>query len=77
MPVTDRPDPVLADPVAAEARGLAQLAWTGEQSVRADKLATGFKWLGRGWIGPLPVPVVLLLVVATGSAPAASRRRIS
>ena len=33
MPVTDRPDPVLADPVAAEARGLAQLAWTGEHIV--------------------------------------------
>jgi hypothetical protein len=33
VPVTERPDPVLADPVAAEARGLAQLAWTGERIV--------------------------------------------
>lgn len=43
------------------ARGLA-LAFTGEQSVRVDRLSSGFTWLGRGWLGPLPVPVVFLLV---------------
>lgn len=41
------------------ARGLA-LASTGEQSVRVDRLSEGFTWLGRGWIGPLPVPVAIL-----------------
>lgn len=43
------------------ARGVA-LAWTGDSSVKADRLATGFKALGRGMIGPLPVPVVILFV---------------
>jgi galactofuranose transport system permease protein len=41
------------------ARGLA-LAATGEQSVRVDRLSEGFSWLGRGLVGPLPVPVVVL-----------------
>ncbi len=41
------------------ARGLA-LAATGEESVRVDRLSEGFTWLGRGLIGPLPVPVVVL-----------------
>jgi ribose transport system permease protein len=40
------------------ARGLA-LAATGEQSVRVDKLSESFTWLGRGEIGPVPVPVIL------------------
>jgi ribose transport system permease protein len=43
------------------ARGLA-LAATGEQSVRVDRLSEGFTWLGRGEIGPLPVPVVILAI---------------
>ncbi|MGH9941352.1 MAG: ABC transporter permease [Pyrinomonadaceae bacterium] len=43
------------------ARGLA-LAATGEESVRVGRLSAGFTWLGRGWIGPLPVPVVILLL---------------
>jgi len=43
------------------ARGLA-LAATGEESVRVGRLSAGFTWLGRGWIGPLPVPVVILLI---------------
>ncbi len=42
------------------ARGLA-LASTGEQSVRVDRVAEGFTWLGRGKLGTdtlaLPVPV--------------------
>jgi ribose transport system permease protein len=43
------------------ARGLA-LAATGEESVRVDRLAEGFTWLGRGWIGPVPVPVLIVAV---------------
>ena len=43
------------------ARGVA-LAATGEQSVAVAADATGLTWLGRGWIGPIPVPVVLLLL---------------
>jgi ribose transport system permease protein len=43
------------------ARGLA-LAATGEQSVRVDRLSESFTWLGRGMIGPVPVPVVVLFV---------------
>lgn len=41
------------------ARGLA-LAVTDEKSVSAGGLSPAFSWLGRGYIGPLPVPVVLL-----------------
>lgn len=41
------------------ARGAA-LAFTGENSVRLDPAATGLTWLGRGWVGPIPVPVLLL-----------------
>jgi ribose transport system permease protein len=43
------------------ARGAA-LAYTGENSIPVDATATGMEWLGRGQIGPLPVPVVLLVV---------------
>jgi ribose transport system permease protein len=42
-------------------RGVA-LAATGEQSVRVGKLSEGFTWLGRGYLGPIPVPVALLAV---------------
>jgi len=41
------------------ARGLL-LVHTHEQSVRVDRSAEVLVWLGRGWIGPIPVPVVLL-----------------
>jgi ribose transport system permease protein len=41
------------------ARGIA-LAATGENSVRLDAGAAGLAWLGRGLVGPLPVPVLLL-----------------
>jgi len=48
------------------ARGLA-LAATGENSIPLAPGASGLAWLGRGEIGPLPVPVVLLLLAfATG-----------
>ena len=40
------------------ARGAA-LAVTAEQSVPVDRAATGITWLGRGTIGPIPVPVVI------------------
>jgi ribose/xylose/arabinose/galactoside ABC-type transport system permease subunit len=44
------------------ARGLA-LAVTNEKSVSAGRDApAAFGWLARGYIGPLPVPVVLLFV---------------
>jgi ribose transport system permease protein len=43
------------------ARGLA-LVYTGEQSVRAETAVGGFSWLGRGAIGFLPVPVLILII---------------
>ena len=43
------------------ARGLA-LVYTGEQSVRVSSLSEGFTWLGRGLAGPVPVPVIILVV---------------
>jgi ribose transport system permease protein len=50
------------------ARGAA-LAVTGEQSVSLPSDATGLAWLGRGSIGPIPVPVALLaLAYAVGWA---------
>jgi len=42
------------------AHGLA-LGLTHEVAVRADRHAVAFAWLGRGSIGPVPVPVVLLV----------------
>ena len=43
------------------ARGLA-LAVTRENSIPLAAEATGLAWLGRGEVGPLPVPVILLLL---------------
>jgi ribose transport system permease protein len=43
------------------ARGLA-LAATGEESVRVDKLSENFTRLGQGKFGPVPIPVLILLV---------------
>lgn len=43
------------------ARGLA-LASTGEQSVRVERVSEGFTWLGRGAIGPIPVPILVLVL---------------
>ncbi|MDI1243414.1 MAG: ABC transporter permease [bacterium] len=43
------------------ARGLA-LAVTGEESVRITSSSDSFGWLGRGSIGFVPVPIVILLV---------------
>jgi ribose transport system permease protein len=36
------------------------LGVTGEQSVGVAPVALGLVWLGRGWLGPVPVPVLLL-----------------
>jgi ribose transport system permease protein len=41
------------------ARGVA-LAATGENSVPLAASATGLAWLGRGTVGPIPAPVVIL-----------------
>ena len=46
------------------ARGVV-LAWTGEQSVSINRASTGFHWLGRGHVGPLPVPILVLAVCFT------------
>lgn len=43
------------------ARGLA-LAATREDSVRVDAGAAGLTWLGRGFVGPVPAPVLLLVI---------------
>jgi galactofuranose transport system permease protein len=43
------------------ARGLA-LVYTAEQSVRVESASAGFNWLGRGMIGPVPAPVLILVV---------------
>jgi ribose transport system permease protein len=40
------------------ARGVA-LALTGEESVRVERAATGFTWLGRGEVAGIPVPIVV------------------
>ncbi|MFL5329812.1 MAG: ABC transporter permease [Gemmataceae bacterium] len=39
------------------------LAIVGDETLRVAKSAEGLKWLGRGWIGPVPVPVVALFAV--------------
>lgn len=43
------------------ARGLL-LVFTHEDSVRVARTASLFKWIGRGYVGPLPMPVVVLFV---------------
>ncbi|HET7234335.1 MAG TPA: ABC transporter permease [Longimicrobium sp.] len=48
------------------ARGAA-LGVTNEDSVRVDRVATGFLWLGRGRVAGIPVPVLLAaLAFVTG-----------
>jgi galactofuranose transport system permease protein len=42
------------------AHGLA-LGLTHEVAIRADRGSVAFAWLGRGLIGPVPVPVLLLI----------------
>jgi galactofuranose transport system permease protein len=33
-----------------------------ENTIRADRDASFFRWLGRGYVGPLPVPVIILFL---------------
>jgi len=48
-------------------RGLT-MALTHETAVRPDRAAEALRWLGRGSFGPVPIPVVLLvLAYATGA----------
>ena len=48
------------------ARGLA-LAVTNEKSISVPASAADFTWLGQGYIGPLPVPIfILILIFAIG-----------
>jgi ribose/xylose/arabinose/galactoside ABC-type transport system permease subunit len=48
--------------VLIAARGVILIA-TEEQSVRVDRDAAFLTWLGRGYLGPIPVPVVIFAVV--------------
>lgn len=43
------------------ARGAA-LGFTGEHSVPVAPTAAGIAWLGQGWIGDIPVPVIVFAV---------------
>jgi ribose transport system permease protein len=43
------------------ARGLA-LVYTKEESVKVSGLSGNFTWLGQGKVGPVPVPVLLLVI---------------
>ena len=49
------------------ARGAA-LAATAEQSINVDRRAEGLTWLGRGSVGPVPAPIVLLIVAYAAGA---------
>jgi ribose transport system permease protein len=47
---------------ASAARGLA-LSITGERSIPISSTVSGLVWLGRGFIGPVPVPVLLVALL--------------
>ncbi|MEH2213217.1 ABC transporter permease [Nostoc sp.] len=47
---------------ASAARGLA-LSITEEKSVAVSSIASGFIWLGRGFIGWIPVPVLIVALL--------------
>lgn len=47
---------------ASAARGLA-LSLTEEKSIAVSSKASGLVWLGRGFIGPVPVPVLLVALL--------------
>ena len=49
------------------ARGAA-LAATAEQSINISQGASGLTWLGRGSVGPVPVPIALLIVAYAAGA---------
>lgn len=37
------------------------MAYTG--GVNVTDLAEGFKWLGQGYVGPIPVPVIIMIIM--------------
>jgi ribose transport system permease protein len=47
---------------ASAARGLA-LSITQEKSIAVSSTASGLVWLGRGFIGPVPVPVLMVALL--------------
>ena len=47
---------------ASAARGLA-LSITEEKSIAVSSAASGLVWLGRGFIGPVPVPVLMVALL--------------
>ena len=47
---------------ASAARGLA-LSLTEEKSIAVSSAASGLVWLGRGFIGPVPVPVLIVALL--------------
>ncbi|KAB8321042.1 ABC transporter permease [Tolypothrix campylonemoides VB511288] len=47
---------------ASAARGLA-LSLTEEKSIAVSSAASGLVWLGRGFIGPVPVPVLMVALL--------------
>ncbi|MBW4603083.1 MAG: ABC transporter permease [Calothrix sp. FI2-JRJ7] len=47
---------------ASAARGLA-LSITEEKSIAVSETASGLVWLGRGFIGPIPVPVLIVALL--------------
>jgi galactofuranose transport system permease protein len=51
--------------VGIAARG-ALFVYTHEQSIAVARSATALHWLGRGYLGPVPVPVVLLALAFVG-----------
>ncbi|MBY0524605.1 MAG: ABC transporter permease [Gemmataceae bacterium] len=53
--------------VGMMARGML-LAFTREQSIRVAPEAMDFKWLGRGWLGPVPLPVLIVASAYAGAA---------
>ncbi len=57
------------------ARGLS-LALTDELAIRVDRGAAAFRWLGRGLLGPVPVPVVLLVLACGLGALVLGRTRV-
>lgn len=55
-------------------RGLT-LAITDEVAIRADRTALVFRWIGRGFLGPIPAPVVILVMAYAAGALVLRRTR--
>ncbi len=51
------------------------LAATAEASVRVARDAAAFKWLGRGWVGPAPVPALVMLLTFAAAGLVLTRTR--